>query len=303
MQVGDVALTYLDWGGGGSPLVLLPGLGDTPHIFSAIAPRLTVQHRVLGLCRRGHGGSDTPPGGYDPQTLARDISAFLQALDLEGVTLVGHSIAGNEMTALAAAGEARLAGLVYLDAAYDRRGTRERMRRDPLLARPVPSRVHSQARDFDGYRERAREFFGFWNAALEANLRARLHPDGEGGLRGAPPFVAQGILEASERFAPPYDQVSVPRLAFYAPFGDDHWAPYDRSDAELRQAVGRFMREVMHPWQRCCIEAFTAGPGAARAVEVAGAHHYLFLSHEDRVVEEVLSFTEGSGQEGELADD
>src|SRR5690554_3011114 len=117
VQVGDVALTYLDWGGGGSPLVLLPGLGDTPHIFSAIAPRLTVHHRVLGLCRRGHGGSDAPPGGYDAQTLGRDIAGFLQALDLEGVTLVGHSIAGNEMTALAAAGERRLAGLIYLDAA------------------------------------------------------------------------------------------------------------------------------------------------------------------------------------------
>lgn len=295
MQVGDVSLAYLDWGGNGPPLVLLPGLGDTPHIFSAIAPRLTVQHRVLGLSRRGHGGSDAPPDGFEPQTLARDIAGFLQALGLEGVTLVGHSIAGNEMTALAAAGEPRLAGLVYLDAAYDRRGTRERMRRDPLLARPAPAREEGQPSDIDGYRERAKAYFGFWNAALEANLRAQLRPDREGRLRGAPPFAAQGIMEASGRFTPPYHQVSVPRLALYAPFGDDHWAPYDRSDAELRQAVGRFMHEVMRPWQRRCIEAFTAGPGAARAVEVTGAHHYLFLSHEDRVVEEVLSFTERFG--------
>ena len=115
-------------------------------------------------------------------------------------------------------------------------------------------------------------------------------------MRGAPPFVAQHILEASERFAPPYSRVNMPRLALYAPFGDEHWAPYDRSDPELRQAVGTFMREVMRPWQRRCIEAFKAGPGLARVVELAGAHHYLFLSHEDRVVEEVLSFTEGSGQ-------
>jgi len=293
--VGDVSLSYLDWGGDGPPLVLLPGLGDTPYIFSAIAPLLAVQHRVLGLCRRGHGGSDAPPDGYDPQTLARDIAGFLQALDLKDVTLVGHSIAGNEMTALAAGGERRLAGLVYLDAAYDRRGTRERMGRDPLLARPALARSHSQPSDLDGYRERAKEFFGFWNAALEANLRARLHPDREGRLRGAAPFVAQRILEASEGFAPPYDRMSVPRLALYAPFGADHWAPYDRSDPELSQAVGHFMREVMRPWQRRCIEAFTGGAGVARAVEVAGAHHYLFLSHEDRVVEEVLSFTGACG--------
>lgn len=295
VKVGDVALTYLDWGGGGSPLVLLPGLGDTPHIFSAIAPRLTAQHRVLGLCRRGHGGLDAPPDGYDPQTLARDIAGFLQALDLKAVTLAGHSIAGNEMSALAAAGEPRLAGLVYLDAAYDRRGTRERMRRDPLLARPAPALEQGLPGDLDGYRERAKESFGFWNAALEANLQARLHLDREGRLRGAPPFVAQRILEASERFAPPYDRVSVPRLALYAPFGDDHWAPYDRSDPELRRAVGRFMREVMRPWQRRCIEAFAEDASVARAVEVAGAHHYLFLSHEDRVVKAVLSFTDGYG--------
>lgn len=112
VQVSGIKLGYLDWGGCGSPLLLLPGLGDTPHIFDALAPRLTGHHHVLGLNRRGHGDSDTPHTGYDPITLASDIAAFLKALDLQEVTLVGHSIAGNEMTALAAAGDPRLTSLI-----------------------------------------------------------------------------------------------------------------------------------------------------------------------------------------------
>lgn len=99
-------------------------------------------------------------------------------------------------------------------------------------------------------------------------------------------------MEASEGYSPSYDQVSVPSLALYAPFGDDHWAPYDRGDAELRTAVRAFMSDVMRPWQVRCMELFANGSGSARAVEIEDAHHYPFLSHEDRVVEEILAFTD-----------
>lgn len=174
VQVGNIRLGCLDWGRHGPPLLLLPGLGDTPHIFDALAPRLSRRHRVLRLNRRGHGDSDAPNTGYDPQTLASNLAGFLRALELEGVTLVGHSIAGNEMTALAAAGEPRLTGLIYLDAAYDRSGTSGRMRLDPLLTRHISASPVDPPRDLDGYRERAQDHFGFWNDALEANLRARL---------------------------------------------------------------------------------------------------------------------------------
>lgn len=290
-QVNDIKLGYLDWGGYGPPLMLLPGLGDTAHIFDALAPRLTGRHRVLGLNRRGHGDSDTPHAGYDPMTFASDIAAFLKTLDLEVVTLVGHSIAGNEMTTLAAAGEPRLKGMIYLDAAYDRSGTNERIRLDPLLTRPDSTGAKGPPNNLDEYRERSQDHFGFWNDALEANLRARLRLNQSSYPNPAPAFVARSIMKASEQYSPSYDQVSVPSLALYAPFGEDHWAPYDRGDAKLRATVRNFMRDVMRPWQVQCMEKFQKGGGSTRTVEIPDAHHYLFLSHENRVVEEILAFT------------
>lgn len=52
------------------------------------------------------------------------------------------------------------------------------------------------------------------------------------------------------------------------------------------------MSDVMRPWQVRCMELFANGSGSARAVEIEDAHHYPFLSHEDRVVEEILAFTD-----------
>ena len=101
-------------------MLFLHGLGDTPHIFDDLAPKFTNQFRVLGLTRRGHGQSEKPQTGYDTATLVEDIRQFLDALKIERVVLVGHSIAGDELTRFAGVHPDRVIKLVYLDAAYDR---------------------------------------------------------------------------------------------------------------------------------------------------------------------------------------
>lgn len=121
VDVGDgVELEVLDWGGTGRAVVLLAGLGNTAHVFDQFAPKLTDSNRVIGITRRGYGRSGAPSGGYDADSLAEDVLAILDALELEQPVLVGHSIASEEMSSLAARYPRRLGGLVYLDAAYDR---------------------------------------------------------------------------------------------------------------------------------------------------------------------------------------
>jgi non-heme chloroperoxidase len=53
--------------------------------------------RCIGFDRRGHGRSDCLPRGYDYNTLADDIADMIAALDLSGLSLVGHSMGAAEI--------------------------------------------------------------------------------------------------------------------------------------------------------------------------------------------------------------
>lgn len=104
-------------------LFLGPLMGG-PHVFDSLAPNFVDRFHVLGLTRRGTEPSAAPPSGYDTGTLAEDIRAFLDALNIGRATLVGYSIAGDEMTRFAGVHPQRTTRLVYLDATWDRASNR-----------------------------------------------------------------------------------------------------------------------------------------------------------------------------------
>ncbi|MEP7362959.1 MAG: alpha/beta hydrolase [Acidobacteriota bacterium] len=119
IEVNHVRLHYLDWGGTGESILFLTSLGGQAGDFQPIAAQLLDRYHVLGLTRRGQGRSGKPIAGYDTLTLTEDILAFLDAKSINRVTLIGYSLAGNEMTEFAGRYPQRVARLVYLDAAYD----------------------------------------------------------------------------------------------------------------------------------------------------------------------------------------
>lgn len=53
---------------------------------------LSAGHRCIAVDQRGFGDSSRPATGYRVEDLAADAVAFLDALDLPAVTLVGHSM-------------------------------------------------------------------------------------------------------------------------------------------------------------------------------------------------------------------
>ena len=112
----DVKLEVLDWGGSGHNLVLLAGGGNTAHVFAGLAPNLAKHFHVYGITRRGTGVSSSPPNGYTARQSGDDIVAVLDALGLTDPVLIGHSIAGQEMSAVSKYHPGRAAALVYLDA-------------------------------------------------------------------------------------------------------------------------------------------------------------------------------------------
>ena len=114
----NVRLEVLDWGGSGRPLVLLPGGGDTAHVFDEFASKLTADFHVYGITRRGFGESGFAPPASGAIRTVTTYSRSLTHSNCERPVLVGHSIGGQELSSVATRYPSRVAALVYLDAGY-----------------------------------------------------------------------------------------------------------------------------------------------------------------------------------------
>src|SRR5437763_1744618 len=71
-----------------------------------------------GVTRRGFGESGFSAADNAAERLGRDVLTVLDALKLNKPVLVGHSIAGAELSFVASTQPRRVAGLVYLEAGY-----------------------------------------------------------------------------------------------------------------------------------------------------------------------------------------
>jgi non-heme chloroperoxidase len=88
---------YKDWGSG--PVItfshgwpLNSDMWDVPMLFLA-----KQGFRVVAHDRRGHGRSSQASSGNDMDGYADDLAALVEALDLRGITMVGHSTGGGEV--------------------------------------------------------------------------------------------------------------------------------------------------------------------------------------------------------------
>jgi pimeloyl-ACP methyl ester carboxylesterase len=81
--------------GQGPPLVLLHGINDSHRTWSSILPRLAQSRRVLALDLPGCGLSGRPDASYSLDWQASVVIAWLEALGLDQVDMVGHSYGGG----------------------------------------------------------------------------------------------------------------------------------------------------------------------------------------------------------------
>lgn len=87
---------YLAAGGEGPVLVLLHGLGGSSKTWRPVMGLLGGAARMIAPDLLGHGGSDAPGSGdYSPAGHATWLRDLLRALDLDRVTVVGHSFGGG----------------------------------------------------------------------------------------------------------------------------------------------------------------------------------------------------------------
>jgi len=219
VHVNGIRINYLDWGGHGPPLVMIHGLGDSPHIFDDLAPRLRSRFHVYAYARRGHGHSDAPAGAYDLATLTDDLRLFLDALHIPRADLLGWSMGGNEITRFAGLHPERVGRLVYLEAGYDFSDTTFLDSFAATLARIGPDAP--AVRSLGSYREWMHaSVFGrnvVWTPGLEHYLRdvTRVRPDGR--IEVIP---SERVFSAIFRSLPSspreYTHVRAPCLFFYA---------------------------------------------------------------------------------------
>src|SRR5262245_21916165 len=86
--------TYYEDSGSGPTLVLVHGLGASTVVWRKVVGPLSEDFRVVRYDLRGLGQSATPEPPYTWAEVVADLDALLDALELEDVTLVGHSLGG-----------------------------------------------------------------------------------------------------------------------------------------------------------------------------------------------------------------
>jgi len=120
----DLVINYEVCGSGGQPVVFLHGFGAALSTWDDIRDLLPRGgHRFIFLDLKGFGRSSRPDdGAYGPADHAAILLAFLEAENLAGSVLVGHSLGGGIallawLAARSRGKEELIGGLVLIDAA------------------------------------------------------------------------------------------------------------------------------------------------------------------------------------------
>ena len=88
------ALSYID-SGSGPAVLFIHGLLGSHRNWAHLIDRLDDAHRVIVPDLFGHGASAKPVGDYSLGAHAATLRDLLDRLDIEQVTLVGHSLGGG----------------------------------------------------------------------------------------------------------------------------------------------------------------------------------------------------------------
>jgi len=122
ITVNGLRLHYLDWGNDAKPpFIMLHGISRVAHQFDHLAPYFKDDYHVMAIDMRGHGDSDwSPEGAYLVQDYVKDLEAFVDRLDLHGLTLLGNSTGGRVVQVYAGLHPDRVSRLISEDVGPER---------------------------------------------------------------------------------------------------------------------------------------------------------------------------------------
>ena len=244
--------------GDGAPLLFIAGWALPSDVWAYQTVALAEQgFRCIAYDRRGHGRSDDPGRGYDYDTLADDLAAVLDQLDLENVTLVGHSMASGEMVrCMTRHGGARVAKLIFVAPAAT-----------PCLTQYIDPAVFEASR-----RDKLMRDFP---KALREGLPPFFTPDSSPALQD---WVFEMMLRTSHSAVVGCNRALT---------GADFRADLPRIAAPSLVLHGT--RDVSAPIDITGRPTATAIPGAELKI-YEDAPHGLFLTHTERVNADITTF-------------
>jgi pimeloyl-ACP methyl ester carboxylesterase len=289
-RVNGVRLQYLDWGGTGTGLVFIHGLGDSPHAFDDIAPAFTDRFHVVAYARRAHGRSEVK-GPYDHMTLTEDLRQLLDSLGMTRVVLAGWSLGGTELSEFAMRYPARVAGLVYLEC-YDfsTPGFAQMLSHFPVSYAPGPADLASRAAFRTWWKSSAAP-----NVALTPAMDAEIadlvtdRPDGTVQLVTTD-SISSALFATAMAFRPRFDSIRAPILAIWGHWYREGLIPANAPDS-LRLRVDAFLREYGRPMQDTALARIRAASPGARVVMLDSASHAIFpFQQRDTIIAEMRRF-------------
>lgn len=261
-----VSLFHLDWGSG-APVVFTHAWALNADLWEY--PMIALSERGLRCVaydRRGHGRSCDPGRGYDFDTLADDLARVIAALDLRGVTLVGHSMGCGEIARyLSRHGAERIARAVLVSTVT------------PLLVR-APD--HPDGADPALYEGIIAALKADRPAAFAAGVAQFAGPSS-----GVSPELSDWIVQQFLR-ASPKAAIELTRELARADFRGDLGA------FTIPTLIVHGDADVVNPLERTGQRTAQAIPGSVLAVYEGGPHG-LIVSHKDRFSEDLLAFVHG----------
>jgi pimeloyl-ACP methyl ester carboxylesterase len=114
---------YYEEQGSGEPLVLLHGGIGAGEMFATIVPELAARRRVITVDLQGHGHTADVDRPLRPESMADDIAALIEHLDLAQADVMGYSLGGLVALRTAIQHPQRVRRLVLVSVAFRRDGS------------------------------------------------------------------------------------------------------------------------------------------------------------------------------------
>jgi pimeloyl-ACP methyl ester carboxylesterase len=287
-----VSLEVIDWGGSGPPLIFLAGLGNTAHVFDNFAPKFVPKYHAYGITRRGFGASSSPApndSNYTADQLGDDVRKVMDDLGLRKPVLIGHSIAGEELSSIGSRYPDKVAGLIYLDAGYPyalyspESGDRGLDAKDLKSAldefltaqsgADVKSVIASTANVLSEIRLVQKDLETF-----QRRLKL-LPPQSNSETTPVVPFAPSAIIRGEQK----YTNIQVPILAIFAsPHADPNLA--HMSEDRKKESISLDQQESAA--QAKAFEQLKS----AKVVILPNANHFVFFSNEQEVEKDMQDF-------------